>query len=180
MISSLINTRCIGALVLGLNVVTAITRADAEISVAERAALIQGICTKLDAEYVFPEVGKQMSDAIRNRSERREYDSISIGQLLADKLTADLRDISHDKHLEVIYAAEGARDEPEEPSTEEIKSWRETDARFNFGFDKVERMEGNVGYVEFRVFDVPSLAAETVNAAMTFVANSVGPIWSQI
>jgi len=53
-----------------------------------------------------------------------------------------------------------------------MKSWREAAAKENFWFDKVERMDGNVGYIAFRSFAPPTLAAETASAAMSFVANT--------
>ena len=44
----------------------------------------------------------------------------------------------------------------------------------NFGFEKVERLSGNVGYLDLRTFftvDVPG-AAETAVAAMNFLAHT--------
>ena len=42
----------------------------------------------------------------------------------------------------------------------------------NFGFEKVERLSGNIGYLDFRNFEDPKLASETAAAAMTFLANT--------
>ena len=39
----------------------------------------------------------------------------------------------------------------------------------NHGFTKVERLPGNIGYIDFRGFMDPDLAADTVAAAMNFV-----------
>lgn len=63
---------------------------DVELPAAERAILIEAIAAKLDAEYVFPEVAKEMGDAIRTRAARGLYISVAGGELLAEKLTADL------------------------------------------------------------------------------------------
>ena len=145
---------------------------DVPVLAAERGTLVEAIATKLEAEYVFPDIAKEMGDAIRARAAQGEYGAVPSGELLAEKLTADLRDVSHDKHLEVIYQAEGAHDEPAQPSAEDMKSWREAAAKDNFGFDRTERMDGNVGYVEFRSFAPPEIAAETASAAMSFVANT--------
>jgi retinol-binding protein 3 len=137
-----------------------------------RTSSSQVVQGKLDAEYVFPNLAKGMGDAIRDRAARGEYGSVPSSQLLAEKLTADLRDVSHDKYLWVEYRAEGAHDEPAEKSVNDLKSWREAGAKNNFWFDKVERMDGNVGYIEFRLFAPPEVAAETASAAMGFVANT--------
>jgi len=43
----------------------------------------------------------------------------------------------------------------------------------NHGFTKVERLPGNIGYIDFRGFMDPDLAADTVAAAMNFVNGTV-------
>ena len=150
-------------LALSLSVLSAIVRAvdtpgtsDAKVLAAERGSLVEAIAAKLEAEYVFPNVATEMSDAIRVRAARGEYDSVQSAQELAKHLTADLCSVSHDKHLRVIYQAEGAHDEPEQPSADEIKAWREAEAKVNFGFGAVERMDGNIGYIAFRHFAPPT------------------------
>ncbi len=41
----------------------------------------------------------------------------------------------------------------------------------NFGFYKVERLPGNIGYLDFRVFMPPEVAGDTAIAAMNFFRN---------
>jgi hypothetical protein len=164
-----------GCLLATLWMTTALAQAGGDavaIGTAERDTLVSGIGEKLANEYIDPAVAKKMADAIRARARRGEYAAIAGGQALADKLTADLREVSHDGHLWVAYHPEGARDEPIAPTIAEMDGWREGIARDNFAFDKVERLQGNVGYVRFRIFAYPHLAAETATAAMTFVAHA--------
>ena len=42
----------------------------------------------------------------------------------------------------------------------------------NHGFNKVERLRGNIGYLEFRGFFDPELGAETLAAAMNFLSST--------
>src|SRR4051812_41329318 len=72
---------------------------DRTIDAAERKAVIDGMLEKVEANYVFPEVGKKMADAVRARRERKEYDEITSAKQLAETLTKDLREVSKDKHL---------------------------------------------------------------------------------
>lgn len=51
-----------------------------------------------------------------------------------------------------------ARDGPVSPSRTELDAARPAMARDNVAFDKVERMQGNVGYLTFRVCAYPYLA----------------------
>ena len=45
-----------------------------------------------------------MEEAIRARQKAGEYDAITNGDAFAEKLTADLREVSHDKHLGVNFS----------------------------------------------------------------------------
>src|SRR5262245_25647279 len=80
--------------------------ADRKIDAAERKAVIDGVLEKVEANYVFPEVGKRMAEAVRARAEKKEYDNITSGQELAETLTGHLREVSKDKHLRVLFSSE--------------------------------------------------------------------------
>jgi hypothetical protein len=138
----------------------------------ERAALVPAVVDKLQSEYVYPDLAKRMGDALRDHARHGASAAVS-GAALADKLTADLRAVGHDRDLGVQFHADAAHSEPERPpSIEDLRSWRENAARNNFGFRKVERMDGNIGYLDFRGFVDPYLAGDTARAATAFVANT--------
>ena len=42
----------------------------------------------------------------------------------------------------------------------------------NFGFERVERLPGNIGYLDLRFFDAPELGGATAAAAMSLLGNS--------
>jgi hypothetical protein len=139
----------------------------------EREAALAGAIAKLNEAYVFPETAAKMEAALRARIARGEYASISDPRQFADKLTADLREVSNDKHLGVYYAPEGASDEPVDgPTGEDLERALEFMTRVNFGFEKAERLSGNVGLVEIRGFVPPEYGGEIASAAMTLVANT--------
>jgi hypothetical protein len=143
------------------------------LSSSTRAEVIEGVLSKLHAYYVFPEVAQAMEQAIRQCGSRGEYDTISSGPQLARLLTAHLQEVSHDKHLHVVYFAEPRpMYEGGEPSPEEREEFRQFCALHNFGFEKVERLAGNIGYLDVRGFFPPEFASETAIAAMNFLANA--------
>ena len=86
----------------------------------------------------------------------------------------DLQSVSKDKHLRVRFSYETipVRQERRKPSKEEV----ENDMRFmrqvNYGFEKIERLQGNIGYIDLRGFSDPETGAETVSAAMNFINNT--------
>src|SRR5690349_10395455 len=73
------------------------------IDAATRQQVIEGALKALNDAYVFPETAKKMEQAIRERMQRKEYDDVTDGRTFANRLTQHLLEISHDKHLRVIF-----------------------------------------------------------------------------
>jgi hypothetical protein len=149
--------------------------ADFTITAEERKEAIEGSIARLKEAYVFPKVAAEMEKAVRGRMAKGEYDGITSGKELAAKLTEDFRAVSHDRHLNVSARAEGLPDDfgvEKPPTPDEIARFRAFGSRINYGFEKVERLQGNVGYVDIRGFAPPEFGGETASAAMNFVANS--------
>ena len=144
---------------------------DLTIDAATRTKVIDGVLKRLNDSYVFPEVAKKMEQSIRERVDKKEYDQVTSAKEFASKLTNDLQAVSKDKHLRVRYSnrAIPERAPRREPTAEEREQEKRELAWMNYGFSKVERLPGNVGYVEFRGFMAPVLGADTVAAAMNFV-----------
>lgn len=141
---------------------------DFGITPAERDQVIRGAMAKVEQNYVFPDVGRKMSAAVAARAARGEYASIISAVPLAQKLTDDLREVSHDKHLHFEFDERGVPDGEPDPSSAEQ---RRQMASANFGFSKVERLDGNIGYIDIRVFEPPAFGGPTATAAMSFVAH---------
>jgi C-terminal processing protease CtpA/Prc len=64
------------------------------------------------------------------------------------------------------------RQRPSEPSADEIKRAAEQTRFINSGFEKVERLRGNIGYLKFNFFDSPENVKRPIAAAMEFLANT--------
>jgi CubicO group peptidase (beta-lactamase class C family) len=142
---------------------------NAPIDEKTRAAVIEEALSALNSSYVFPEKAKQMEDAIRARVARKEYDSMTDAEAFARALTAHLQEVSHDKHLRVLNANGGGANFATrlDPAMNRLMS-----AKRNYGFEKIERLGGNIGYLDLRGFEDPGAARDTVTAAMTFLANT--------
>jgi hypothetical protein len=146
---------------------------DFTVDAAQRNGVVENLLKELKEGYVFPEAAEKTAQAIRARMEQKEYDGITSGQNLARKLTEDLQAVTHDKHLRVQARAEPLpRSRSKEPSTEERQQFREMERSLNSQFRKVERLPGNIGYLDFRAFMDEEIAAEPLAAAMNFLANT--------
>ncbi len=144
---------------------------DMAIDAKTRIAVIEGAIKALNENYVFPETAKKMEQTVRERMKRKEYDKITSAENLASTLTSHFQEVSRDKHLRVRFSFEPLPDfgkQQQAPSPEQ-RAW--ASAR-NFGFEKVERLDGNIGYLELRGFMEAEMASETAAAAMSFLANT--------
>jgi retinol-binding protein 3 len=142
-----------------------------DIDAATRARVIDAAIAKVDEFYVFPDAAKKMGIAVRGRAKRGEYDSVTDGNAFANLLTEHFRDVSHDKHLSVSFSPIRLPEESSSPSPDAIAQYHVAMQEANCGFEMVEHLNGNVGYVKFNFFADPEACGGTAIAAMNFVAN---------
>lgn len=141
---------------------------------SHRAELIRDVSEGLTEVYVFEDVARQMVELINGKLERGEYDQFDSLPALTEQLTADLQSISHDLHLSVRAAPPPAQSTSGEDLGAEDRAQRRLQrakAR-NFGFQKMEILPGNIGYLELRGFEDADIGGDTAVAAMNFLANS--------
>lgn len=125
-----------------------------------RKAVVDGAARAIESNYVFPDVGKKMAEAVRSKAAAGAYDSITAPPDLAAKLTDDLRAVQNDKHLRVRFGApQGGGPGP-------------APAASNFGFTKAEILDGNIGYFDLRGFAGVREAGPVAGAVMTMLANT--------
>ncbi len=133
----------------------------------------------LRANYVFPELAEQVATAVEARMAAGEYDNLDE-IALTDLLTSHLREASDDKHLGVRLGGGprprpgSERDEPELPKDHEARrlAMRQRGRLDNFGIRRVERLDGNVGYLDVRRVAMPANGGPALAAAMELVAGT--------
>jgi hypothetical protein len=147
---------------------------DLTIDAATRTQVIDTTLKRLNESYVFPEVAKKMEQSIHEHVDKKEYDQITSAKQFATTLTKDLQAVSKDLHLRVRYSNEAIpeRGPQREPTAEEREQRRQELTWRNHGFSKVERLRGNIGYIEFSGFMDEELGADTVAASMNFINNT--------
>jgi hypothetical protein len=150
----------------------------------------------LRANYVFPEVAERAAAAVESRLAAGEYDDLDE-ITLTELVTRHLQDVTRDKHLRLRLGGgpgpgpgprpDGPGPRPErpdpgpdgtgpgaEPADHEARrlAMRQRGRLDNFGIRRVERLDGNVGYLDLRRMAVPANAGPAIGAAMELVAGT--------
>ena len=149
---------------LGMNV----SADDIRIDAPTRERVVGRLAALLDSFYVSPEVGKRMSDSLHARLKRGVYDRYTNGPTLAIHLRADLDDIAHDKHLQILYSLLPRGPEPQPDTVTQHRREREA----HCPVWATGRLEGNVGYLRFDGFVDPAECGSTIVTAMTALAET--------
>jgi hypothetical protein len=142
----------------------------------ERIEVVRAIGKELSNNYVFPDVAEKMTAHISKQNKKGHYKKITDPEIFANKLTEDLRSISHDKHIRVRFAPEGIARQKQAVSVADKQKLSqqniERSKKTNFGFKEVKILDGNVGYLNLTRFEHTRIGGETATAAMRFLSNA--------
>jgi hypothetical protein len=126
----------------------------------------------LEKYYVFSDKAGEMSAYLRQHA--ASYDTFKNGNSLAEQLTLDLRKICKDQHLKIIF------EEPRPAVKSETvavsgshNSWlKNLLTENNYGIKEKSILPGNIGYLNIPMFGPLNLCADTLIAAMKYVAQT--------
>ncbi len=154
------------------------------------AEIVTQALSLLRANYVFPELAAQAAAGVEARLAAGEYDNLDE-IALTELLTSHLQAATGDKHLAVRLGGgpgpgaprpgrpDGRRPgpaggEPGEPGDHEARrlKMRQRGRLDNFGIHRVERLNGNVGYLDLRRVPMPENAGPAISAAMELVSGT--------
>ncbi|MCH8978959.1 MAG: S41 family peptidase [Armatimonadetes bacterium] len=144
------------------------------ITEAEKRQTIELLLDSLNKTYVFPELADKADASIRKLLADGEYSQITSPAKFATKLSADINAVLGDAHFRVRYSASTlpAREDRREPSQAERDMMANMVRRNNAGIEKVERLPGNIGYIEVRSFMGGPQIARPAAAAFDFVKDT--------
>lgn len=147
---------------------------DRDIDAVTRSAVIEAALEALEKGYVFPEVAARMTAHVRARDAAGDYASLTSAKELARALTQQLQEVSRDKHLRVTYSARPLPTHGDrEPSSDQATRRADFLRSIKYGFEKVERLEGDIGYLDLRTFQASGPESqEATDAAMSQLADS--------
>ncbi len=140
------------------------------LTVEGRQHLLDAMLPLIRAHYVFPELGVTAAQTLQDHLARGDYASLSVEKDFAQRLTDDLRAVTHDLHFRVTYRTPG---QAPPPPTPELQAKLEVEARQ--GVHSVDRLADGVAVLKLDSFldppDSPALRKAYADA-MSEVADA--------
>jgi hypothetical protein len=146
----------------------------AAITDAQRKAVVAALGQKLEANYVFPDLASKVAATLAAKATSDGYDAYKDTNSFADALTKDLHTQTRDLHFEVDYQPdfkEGPHD-GQAPSKEDIAEMKSDATRMGYGIVKVQRLPGNVGYLDIRAFFSADFVAPAYSSALNLLSGT--------
>jgi C-terminal processing protease CtpA/Prc len=122
---------------------------------------VEALAQVIRREYFDVALAAKVEQALETASAEGRYASAATREALAERLTADLYGVTHDKHLTVALTR--PRDAtPPDGGPARARRDQPTDA----GFRRVAILDGNVGYLDLTMFLRPAEHRDALAAAM--------------
>ncbi len=138
--------------------------------------IIQSLTHLLETEYVYPEKAEKITKLLNTNHKKGKYKRIKDELVFAETIQQDMLSVVNDKHLSFEFSPEQVefiRSEQSQSEDDTSKKARLLEMqRFNFGFESVKILEGNIGYLKFNNFYDTEFGSETAIAAMNFLSHS--------
>ncbi|MEM9804190.1 MAG: S41 family peptidase [Cyanobacteria bacterium P01_D01_bin.56] len=150
---------------------------DIDLNQESRSDILGEIVNALD-RYAFPDAAAKAQNDIRQRLEQGGYGDIVSGHQFAETLTTQLQTLTCDRSVRVYFSPTPLpnlnADTP--PTAEELAYQQQQSQQRNFDINRVERLAGNIGFLQLYGFEPPEFAGETLAAAMICLAHTEGLI----
>ena len=143
----------------------------ASASSQERIDYLKIIDTLIDKTidyYIFPKKANKIKAKLLSFS-HNSFKNLSKKQF-ADTITSIYRTQSNDKHFALLYRPNFLNNT--ESKKEQQQKFNEINRRWNFGFETIQRLSGNIGYINYSGFAESNSSKETLAAVMNFVGNT--------
>lgn len=136
----------------------------------ERCAVIDAVVLHLKTRYVDSAVGARAAEALRTAIRSGDLDQIDDPDRFAQELSALLQRLTGDGHLNVEFSTTPVKADAGGAFTkEQMERWY--GAHLNYGIQRIDRLENNVGYIDLRAFAPLDMGGDTLVAAMNVLAD---------
>lgn len=129
------------------------------------------ISKKIKENYIFPDIAIKTDSIMTEQIKTGAFNSLTNKEF-ATSLTTSLRTITNDKHFLVKYLSNYTPEVSTANEKEQQKLDNISNSFENFGFENTKRLEGNIGYINFKGFAEPKSSEIALASAMNFVSNT--------
>ena len=144
------------------------------IDAAAQGEVVKSLATLLQANYIFPDVAREVSTKLVAKQSSGGYAAAKDAQSFAKALAGDLREMGKDGHFQVAYAPDfragptlgGA------PTAAQVEEARKEITANGFGIERVERLSGNIGYLDIRGFGPTEHVGEEITSAIRLLSGT--------
>lgn len=145
------------------------------LSTAATKTLIDSLTNQIIKYYVIKDAAIKINSYLKKRYKEGHYNNIKDPHALAGALTSDILFINRDEHFHLEYNPKMANEllgnieDVPKMVAEKLRLEKEK----NFGFKKVEILNGNIGYLELSGFSrLNSYSKATADAALKLLSNA--------
>jgi hypothetical protein len=149
--------------ITGLDVSPENVPAPETLTAAQVAEVVDSVAVQLERNYVSADTGRLIAGHLRGRSAAGAYAAFTRPATLAEALETDLRAVNGDRHLYIDVNTGGGGGGGPNPQAQR---------RANYDFARVERLDGNVGYVKLTGISGAPEAREVAVDAFRFIQNT--------
>lgn len=139
---------------------------DVTLAAEERRRVIDGAIANLTKYYIDRDGAQKMADALLAHENNGDDDAVTDGAAFADLLTRQMRDVSHDEYLTMVFSTDTTPENPPAPTPQDVTRYRKEMEETNCTFESVKLLPHNIGYLKFNAFPDASVCQTRVAAAM--------------
>jgi hypothetical protein len=147
------------------------TQKDLQISSKEKSQIIDTIIKAVKHSYVFPKISSQIETMLLTHERKGDYNKIISSKEFADTISNQLTFTSNDKHLRILYSYDTIpqKTNKEPPLPDFIKTFA---LENNYGFNKIDILDGNIGYINILGFFPFDEATQKAIASFDFLSGT--------
>jgi retinol-binding protein 3 len=148
------------------------TVAAASLDASARKAVVESAISQMSANYVYPDRTPAIARTLR---QKLASGTLAIGNPkdFADAVNKVIESVANDRHLRLSWSREPLPPLPTgEPDPAIVAQMVAMMAKQNFGFAKVEVLDGNIGYLKMDMLARAQDAGPVLAAAMSFLQHT--------
>ncbi|MBK9330457.1 MAG: S41 family peptidase [Sphingobacteriales bacterium] len=138
---------------------------------AYKKDVIEKLSVLMQDFYIYPDIAKKTSEHLDNQYKAGYFDTCKDNQRFAAILTEVVQSVNKDKHMRIMsnqpyIAPKNTLEAKAEHRRGQINNYRS----INHGFKELKMLEGNVAYLDLRMFAPMDRAKEIADAYMKLMS----------